>query len=155
MSEKKLLIIDTSVLLYDKTSIHSFHGNCIVLPMVVLDELDKFKEKPGLLGESARYINRFLDGLRKNNRLDEGAHVEEYDIKQRDYPTQLLENGDYLFVITNDIRYQDTEFSISVAGFNIDWRFINETADELTDFEGNALGGAILTEIDFGSIVTA
>lgn len=80
MSEKKLLIIDTSVLLYDKTSIHSFHGNCIVLPMVVLDELDKFKEKPGLLGESARYINRFLDGLRKNNRLDEGAHVEEYDI---------------------------------------------------------------------------
>ena len=81
--------------------------------------------------------------------------VEEYDSLQRDYPTQLLNPGNYLFVITNDIRYQDTEFSISVAGFNIDWRFINETADELTAFEGNALGGAILTEIDFGSIVTA
>ena len=50
---------------------------------------------------------------------------------------------------------QDTEFSISIAGFNIDWRFINETADELIDFEGNGFGGSILTTIDFGSIVTA
>ena len=81
--------------------------------------------------------------------------VEEYDLKQRDYPTQLLENGEYLFVITNDIRYQDTEFSISIAGFNIDWRFIRESVDESVDFEGNGFGGAILTEIDFGSIVTA
>ena len=81
--------------------------------------------------------------------------IEEYDLKHRDYPTQLLQNGEYLFVITNDIRYQDTEFSISIAGFNIDWRFINETADELTDFEGNGFGRAVLTTIDFGSIVTA
>ena len=81
--------------------------------------------------------------------------VEEYDLAQRDYPTQLIEPGEYLFVITNDIRYQETEFSISIAGFNIDWRFINETADELIDFEGNGFGGSVLTTIDFGSIVTA
>ena len=80
--------------------------------------------------------------------------VEEYDLAQRDYPTQLIEPGEYLFVITNNIRYQETEFSISIAGFNIDWRFINETADELIDFEGNGFGGAVLTTIDFGSIVT-
>ena len=81
--------------------------------------------------------------------------IEEFDLLHRDYPTLLLEKGEYLFVITNDIRYQNTEFSISIAGFNIDWRFINETADELIDFEGNGLGGTILTTIDFGSIVTA
>ena len=81
--------------------------------------------------------------------------IEDYDLKQRDYPTQLLQNGEYLFVITNDIRYQDTEFSISIAGFNIDWRFIREGVDESVDFEGNGFGGAILTTIDFGSIVTA
>ncbi len=61
---RKIFIIDTSVLLYDKTSIHSFTGNDIVLPMAVLEELDRFKDKPGLLGESARYVNRFLDDLR-------------------------------------------------------------------------------------------
>ena len=81
--------------------------------------------------------------------------IEDYDLKQRDYPTQLLPNGEYLFVITNDIRYQDTEFSISIAGFNIDWRFIREGVDESINFEGNGFGGAVLTTIDFGSIVTA
>ena len=81
--------------------------------------------------------------------------VEEYDLLHRDYPTQLLQKGDYLFVITNDIRYQDTEFSISVSGYNIDWRFIRESVDEAVDFEGNGFGGAVLTTIDFGSIVTA
>ena len=80
--------------------------------------------------------------------------VEEYDLKHRDYPTQLLDNGEYLFVITNDIRYQETEFSISVAGFSIDWRFTNETPTELIDFEGNSFAGPVLTQINFGSIVT-
>ena len=81
--------------------------------------------------------------------------VEEYDLLERDYPDQLLLPGEYLFVITNDIRYQDTEFSISIAGSSIDWRFIKEPVDELVDFEGNGFSGAVLTTIDFGSIVTA
>ena len=73
MSKRKLLLVDTSVLLYDKESIHSFPGNDVIIPLIVLDELDKFKEKPGLLGESARYVNRFLDGLRDLGRLDKGV----------------------------------------------------------------------------------
>ena len=72
---------------------------------------------------------------------------------QRDYPTQLLQPGEYLFVITNDIRYQDTEFSISISGFSIDWRFINETALEQANF--GAVTAEVLSTIDFGSIVTA
>lgn len=77
MGERKLLIIDTSVLLYDKTSIHSFPGNDVILPLIVLDELDRFKEKPGLLGESARYVNRYLDKLRSVGRLDKGVMLED------------------------------------------------------------------------------
>ena len=79
--------------------------------------------------------------------------VEEYDLLQRDYPDQLLEPGEYLFVITNDIRYQDTEFSISIAGSSIDWRFINEPAEEQTNFK--LVTEQVQTLIDFGSIVTA
>ena len=79
--------------------------------------------------------------------------IEEYDLLQRDYPTQLLQPGKYLFVITNDIRYQDTEFSITIAGFSIDWRFINETSDERADFK--LITDQSLAVIDFGSIVTA
>ena len=80
--------------------------------------------------------------------------IEEFDLKQRDYPTQLLLPGNYLFVITNDIRYQDTEFSISLAGFSTDWRFINETVEEQINF-GNNLTDTVQATIDFGSIVTA
>jgi len=79
MKERKLLVLDTSVLLYDKESIHSFPGNDVIIPLVVLDELDRFKEKPGLLGESARYVNRFLDFLRTKGRLDKGVLIEEED----------------------------------------------------------------------------
>jgi len=79
--------------------------------------------------------------------------IEEYDLLQRDYPTQLLQPGKYLFVITNDIRYQETEFSISLVGFSIDWRFINEPADESTNF--GLTTEQVLSTIDFGSIVTA
>ena len=79
MSKRKLLVIDTSVLLYDKTAIHSFPGNDVIIPLTVLDELDRFKEKPGLLGENARYVNRFLDTLRTEGGLHKEINLPEGD----------------------------------------------------------------------------
>ncbi len=73
---RKIFIVDTSVLLYDKSSIRSFPENDVVIPLVALDELDRFKEKKGITGESARYVNRFLDDLRKNGNLHEGVELE-------------------------------------------------------------------------------
>jgi PhoH-like ATPase len=73
---RKSFIVDTSVLLYDKCSIHSLPGNDVIIPLVVLDELDRFKEKQGLLGESARYINRYLDQLRTKGSLHDGVEIE-------------------------------------------------------------------------------
>jgi len=79
MNNRKMLVIDTSVLLYDMKSIHSFPRNDVVIPLIVLDELDRFKEKPGLLGESARYVNRFLDNLREHGKLDQGITIPDSD----------------------------------------------------------------------------
>lgn len=75
-AKRKTFIIDTSVLLYDKSSIHSLPGNDVVIPIVVLDELDRFKEKQGILGESARYINRYLDKLRGQGSLHDGVTID-------------------------------------------------------------------------------
>ena len=74
-AKRKRFILDTSILLYDKKSIHSFPGNDVVLTLQVMDELDRFKEKQGIIGESARYINRFLDDMRSLGRLDEGVKL--------------------------------------------------------------------------------
>ena len=75
METRKTFVLDTSVLLYDMHSIHSFPGNDVVIPIMVLDELDRFKDKSSLLGASARYINRFLDDLREYGNLSEGIDV--------------------------------------------------------------------------------
>lgn len=90
---RKFLIVDTSVLLYDRDSISSFPGNDVVLPLTVLDELDRNKQKPGLVGENARYVNRYLDSLRSLGRLDKGVKIPSSDqtiqIYTRD-PSELV-----------------------------------------------------------------
>jgi PhoH-like ATPase len=77
--KRKTFIIDTSVLLYDSHSIHSFPRNDVVIPLVVLDELDRFKDKKGLIGENARYVNRYLDELRKKGNLHSGIEIDDID----------------------------------------------------------------------------
>ena len=76
LKNRKLFVIDTSVLLYDKSSIHSFPGNDLIIPLVVLDELDRFKDKKGIVGENARYINRYLDNLRSTGKLYQGIEIQ-------------------------------------------------------------------------------
>lgn len=79
-SNRKIFIVDTSVLLYDKNSIFNMTGNNIVIPLVVLEEIDKFKTREGLLGEYARFFNRFLDDLREEGSLHDGVYYKEADI---------------------------------------------------------------------------
>lgn len=81
---RKTFVLDTSVLLYDKEAIHSFNGNDVVMALPVLEELDKFKDRDGLLGDHARYVNRFLDALRSAKTDEDGWYVlEEYDMRYR------------------------------------------------------------------------
>ena len=77
---RKNFILDTSVLLYDKCSITSFPNNNIIIPLVVLDELDRFKDKPGMLGENARFVNRYLDELRYKGSLHDGVKIKNNQI---------------------------------------------------------------------------
>jgi len=78
--DRKIFVVDTSVLLYDKNSIFNMQGNNIVIPLVVLEEIDKFKSREGLLGEYARFFNRFLDELREEGSLHDGVYYENADI---------------------------------------------------------------------------
>lgn len=82
-SGSKFYFVDTSVLLYDQSAIHAFVGNVVCLSMQVLDELDKFKTKPGIIGENARYVNRYLDALRRRDgqgSLSDGVYDKEHDV---------------------------------------------------------------------------
>ena len=72
---KKTFILDTNVLLHDVNSIYAFEDNDIVIPMVVIEELDRFKSEGDSRGKSARMMSRSLDALREKGRLNEGVKL--------------------------------------------------------------------------------
>lgn len=83
---KKTYVLDTNVVLYSPMAIFSFKDNNVVLPEVVLEELDNMKKNNGELGANARLAARMLDSLRGNGKLSEGV---------------VLSNGGTLRVETN------------------------------------------------------
>lgn len=67
-----------------------------------------------------------------------------------DYPSTILEKGEYLFLITNDIRYLETTYSLSVNINVIDWRFVSESVDDSLEF--GAVTETADSILDFGSV---
>jgi len=70
---KKNYILDTNVLLHDPNSLLSFEENNVLLPIEVIEEIDRFKRESTELGQNARGVSRTLDGLRGAGRLSEGV----------------------------------------------------------------------------------
>jgi PhoH-like ATPase len=60
---KKTFVLDTNVILHDYDAIYNFEDNDVVIPIVVLEELDKFKKGNGIINFNARKIMRELDKL--------------------------------------------------------------------------------------------
>jgi len=73
---EKIFILDTNVLLHDANSIYKFSDNIVVIPIVVLEELDTFKKRMDEVGRNCRLISRELDDLRKNaSKLSNGVKL--------------------------------------------------------------------------------
>lgn len=61
--EKKTFVLDTNVILYDSSCVEHFEEHDVVLPVIVLEELDKFKTGNQTANFHAREFVRFLDSL--------------------------------------------------------------------------------------------
>ncbi|SHI20965.1 PhoH-like ATPase [Sporobacter termitidis DSM 10068] len=70
---KKTYILDTNVLLQTPNAIYAFGDNDVVIPEVVLEELDKFKKEANEIGANARQTARMLDALRNSGDLTRGV----------------------------------------------------------------------------------
>ena len=71
----KTFILDTNVLLYDPQALFKFQENDIVIPITVIEEIDRFKKDMNETGRNARQISRLLDELRKNGTLSTGISI--------------------------------------------------------------------------------
>lgn len=79
-----------------------------------------------------------------------GVDYDEYEQADSDYPNIKLEPGNYMFLITNDIRYLETNYSITIGVSVTDWRFVAEAVEDALDFDLVTEG--VEETIDFGSL---
>ncbi len=71
----KNYILDTNVLLHDPNSLLSFTDNHVLIPIEVIEEIDRFKRESTDLGQNARSVSRMLDGFRGTGSLSEGVDL--------------------------------------------------------------------------------
>ncbi|MDE6106698.1 MAG: hypothetical protein K2F84_06345 [Bacteroidales bacterium] len=71
----KIFVLDTNVLLHDHKSIYKFQENDLVLPLTVLEELDKFKKGNEQINYNAREIMRTIDKLSGNGLFDKAISL--------------------------------------------------------------------------------
>jgi PhoH-like ATPase len=71
----KNYILDTNVLLHDPNSLLNFADNHVVIPIEVIEEIDRFKRESSELGQNARTVSRMLDGFRGDGSLSEGVKL--------------------------------------------------------------------------------
>jgi len=69
----KNYILDTNVLLHDPNSVLYFDDNCVLIPIEVIEEIDRFKRESSERGQNARNFSRTLDSLRSQGRLSDGV----------------------------------------------------------------------------------
>jgi len=70
---KKIYVLDTNVLLHDPNAIFSFQDNDLVIPFVVIEEVDGQKRRQDEVGRHARLVANQLDRLRALGKLSEGV----------------------------------------------------------------------------------
>ncbi|EEF59854.1 PhoH family protein [Pedosphaera parvula] len=72
----KNYVLDTNVLLHDPNSLLNFEDNNVLIPIEVIEEIDRFKRESSELGQNARTVSRSLDSLREQGSLNEGVELE-------------------------------------------------------------------------------
>lgn len=75
MGNQKTFILDTNVLLFDPSAINKFGQNKVFIPLVVIEELDRFKKDQSENGRNARYFARLVDDLREAGSLVKGVSL--------------------------------------------------------------------------------
>ena len=156
----KNFVIDTNVLLHNAESLQSFEDNTVVLPMSVIEELDKFKSRNDELGRNARKVIRDLDHLREKGSLRVGVRMENggllYSLGSRADYMAWDAAGERLYVIrSGDLFHVDslqentilTGRNLAYPAFSPDKRYLACVSQSM----GNSL---IIVDLNFGDFVT-
>jgi len=91
---KKSCLLDASVLLHDPAAFHHYTMHDIVLPSVVLEELDRKKSMHGEIGRNARMVMKFIDQVARKGDIQKGVAFDK--------------GGSFKIVIESEIKKKDS-----------------------------------------------
>ncbi len=101
--EQKIFVLDTNVLIHNPRAMFSFADNHVVIPIVVIEEVDQFKKGLDEKGRNARQIGRYLDDLRQSGSLQDGVPTDQGGIIQVTVKREITEAASNLiFMDRND-----------------------------------------------------
>lgn len=134
--KQKSFVLDTNVLLHNSASLFMFADNEVVIPFVVLEELDKFKKSNDDVGRNARQVIRHLDALREKGDLVKGVQWNghrgtirvEFAVEDKPKPLReespdnriltvawgLKQAGKHAIVITKDVNVRLKSHSLGI-----------------------------------------
>ena len=75
LKEKKIFVLDTSVIIYDHMAAKSFKEHDVVIPITVLEELDNFKKGNDTKNFAAREFTRYIDKISDGNTLQDWINI--------------------------------------------------------------------------------
>lgn len=96
---EKIFVLDTNVLIHSPQALFSFEDNRVVVPIVVLEEIDQFKKGVDEKSRNARQIGRYLDSLRTQGSLQEGVRMENGGTIQVTVNKDVTDTADKLFFL--------------------------------------------------------
>ncbi|HJD36047.1 MAG TPA: PhoH family protein [Candidatus Blautia ornithocaccae] len=153
----KIYVIDTNVLIQNPQALLSFEDNQVILPVVVLEELDNLKKAEGEKGRNARAATRILEELRLKGNLLEGVKLESQGIVRveknyidvklpEDLPEDKMDNrilkvcrgladtsGEQVVLVTKDILLR---IKAQIIGIRAE----DYTTEQVVEYEGQYKG---------------
>jgi len=96
---EKIFVLDTNVLIHNPQALFSFDEHRVVIPIVVIEEIDQFKKGIDEKSRNARQIGRYLDELRSQGNLQEGVKTPRGGTIQISVNNEVTEAAGKLFFL--------------------------------------------------------
>jgi len=176
----KNYILDTTVLLYDPQALFKFQEHNVIIPITVIEDIDRFKKDLSETGRNARQTSRYLDTIRQSGSLTAGVRLDtggilsvklDVDPEFKRIPRELQANArDNLILaialdikdkagstptlfVTKDInlRIKADALGLAVEDYESDRVTLDELYDGFTDY--TVSGSTVDSFIEHGAVV--
>jgi PhoH-like ATPase len=125
---RKVYVLDTNVLLHDPSSLMHFEDNTVVIPIDVIQEIDRFKREQSERGHHAREVSRLLDSLRDGSsladgiRLDNGTELRVYWDPNDPNDPREIEADSHILKVAQKIQRQGPGVPVVIVSKDINLR---------------------------------